>query len=86
MRYCGCTNKIGKPTCMHVQAMYMKCMHKSVFGNSFYTVQNLGVLKKIKVSQQGLMNTHNNFCTPLCTKKTWEPYVHACTCNACKCA
>ncbi len=34
------------------------------------TVQNLGVVKKIKVAQEGPIYTHNDFCT--------SANVHAC--------
>jgi hypothetical protein len=48
--------------CMPVQCTFM-CMYISIFGNSFQTVQNLGVMKKIKVAEEGPMYTHNDFCT-----------------------
>ena len=48
--------------CMQVQCT-KPCMHVSIFGNCFSTVQNLGVMKKMKVAQEGPMYTHNNFCT-----------------------
>ena len=36
-------------------------MHKGVFVNIFLTVQNMGVVKKIKIFQEGPMNIYSAF-------------------------
>ena len=36
-------------------------MQISIFSNSFQTVPNWGVMKKMKVAQEGSMYTHNIF-------------------------
>ena len=61
--------------CMRVQCTYM-CLYISIFGISFQTVQNLGVMKKIKVAEEGPMYTHNDFCT----------YGVICSCMQAQCA
>ncbi len=62
--------------CMWAHCTYM-CMYISTFGINFQTVQNLGVMKKIEVLQEGTMYTPNAFLG-------W--YVHACKRNAHKLA
>ena len=47
--------------CMQAQCAQI-CMHVSIFGNSFETVQNVGVMKKVKVAQEGSMYTDINVC------------------------
>ncbi len=46
-----------KCACMGAQCAQM-CMHVSIFSNSFCKVQILGVMKKMKVAQEGPMLTH----------------------------
>ena len=64
-RYQGFTKKIVICAGTYKQCTYT-CMHVSIFSNSFLTVQNLGVMKKIKVSLEGPMYTHTILCVCMC--------------------
>ena len=53
--------KIGSYMGMHTDEMSINMIHISIFSNSFQTVQNLWMMKEMKVAQEGPMYTFNNF-------------------------
>ena len=64
MKLCTIIKEVLSMKYMHA-ACTETCKYISIFGNSFLTVNNLGVLKKLKVAEKGSMYTRKNFCTYL---------------------
>ena len=44
------------------------CMQVYIIGNNFETVRNVAVMEEIKVSQEGPIYAHINFCTSACVQ------------------